>query len=169
MKIYSLYLKTKNNVYAITDNIEFMKRFISERNSNLFKVTTLKCDKNEGLKLLNDNSKNVLNIIPLEDINGDYEIIGTIEEDNIINRVCERMAETCNYLKSNFIENVPFNDEYKALLNALTTISKDIDYHPIIQIDSVKLFYYLFKETFTECEEAEFENETYDILNMYKE
>ena len=166
MKIYSLYLLSKNKLYAITDNREFMERFLSERNSKLFKVITRKYDKEEGLKLINDNNQNILNIIPLEDSND--EIVGTIEEDGVINRVCEKMAETCNYLKIHFTENVPFNNEYKAILSDLTTISKDIYYHPIIQIDSIKLFYHLFKETFVENDNLEYDDEIEDILNMYK-
>lgn len=167
MKIYLLYLLPKNTLYAITDNKEFMERFISERNSKLFKTITKKCNKEDGIKLLNDYAKYILNIIPLEDSNGDYHIIGTIEEDDIINRVCEQMAETCTQLKYHFMKNVPFNDEYKEVLNALTTISKDIDCHPIIQIDSIKLFYHLFKNTFTECENID--NDAYKFLNSYME
>ena len=158
----------KNKLYAITDNKEYMERFMTERNSKLFKVVTRKCDKEEGLKIITDNNINVLVRIPLEDINGDYEIIGTTEEDDTINRVCEKMAETCDYLKRHFIENVPFTDDYKILLDTLTTISKDVNCHPIIQIDSLKLFYHLFKNTFVDDEELEYDEFTNDILDMYK-
>lgn len=167
MKVYLIYLLPKNKLYAITDNREYMERFLSERNSKLFNVVTQKCDKDEGLKLLTNNSRNVLNVIPLEDMEGDYEIIGTIEEDDIINCVCEKIGDTCNHLKLHFTQNVPFNDEYKAVLAALTTISKDIDYHPIIQIDSVKLFYHLFKDTFAKTDHLGYDDETHDILSKY--
>lgn len=170
MKLYSLYLLPKNKLYAITDNKEYMERFLSERNSKLFKVVTKKGDKEECLKILTDNNINKLQIIPLEDENGDYEIIGTVYEDDTINCVCENMAETCNHLKLYFTQNVPFNEEYKAVLSALTTISKDINFHPIIQIDSVRLFYHLFKETFVEdlIEYDDDSNYKNEILNKYK-
>ena len=151
MKVYLLYLLPKKKLYAFTDNKTYLERFLSERNPKLFKVKEKKVE-NDSLFILENVSLH-LNIIPLEDENGDCSIIGTNTEDDILSRFCEKMEDTCQQLKIHFTENVPFNDEYKSILDDLTTITKNVDNHPIIQIDTVKLFYYLFKETFIESDE----------------
>jgi hypothetical protein len=167
MKIYLLYILPNSKLYAISDNKEFIKRFLTERNPKLFKLVTKKCDKEVGLPFMSTNYKYQLDRIPLEDDNGDCELIGTIEEGSIINLVCEKMAETCTYLKNRLSNNDYFTDEFKSLLNDLTTISKDLNYHPIIQIDSIKLFYHLFKETFIHKDEITYD-ESDEILYSYR-
>ena len=159
MKLYVIYLRSKKSIYAYTDNKEYMERFLLERNSNLFKCVTKKIDKSDYIEFAKDKELLKLRTIPLEDSNGDCDIIGTASEENEIMTVCEKFGDTCEYLKLHFTKNVPFNNEYKELLNLLTTISKDINYHPIIQIDSVKLFYHLFKYTFIELTDDEITEE----------
>ena len=148
MKIYLLYHLSKNQLYGISDNRRYIKRFLKERNPKLFKVITNEYDDDEFLQIKNKNPLLILKPIPLENKNGDMEIIGTSQEDYKLTCVCEQMSETCEYLKLYFEKNVPFNNEYAALINDITTISKPINNHPIIQIDTVKLFYHIFKETF---------------------
>ena len=148
MKIYLLYLLPKNKLYAVSDNKKYVKRFLSERNSKLFNVITRKGDDEELVKIIDDNKRIKLNIIPLEDYNGDHNIIGTVDEDNILTAVCENMSDICDYFKLHFTSDIPFKRKYIELIDNLSTISKNVNYHPIIQIDSVKLFYYLFKESF---------------------
>lgn len=170
MKIYLLYLIPKNKLYAVTDSAKYLERFLSERNEKLFRIITKKVNYDEGFQFLDENKFINLNIIPLEDSNGDCSIIGTIQEDNILCRVCDKFGETCEYLKLHFTKNVPFNDEYKSLLYALTSISKNINNHPIIQIDSVKLFYHLFKETFINQEYIDdTDNSINDRLEKYRD
>lgn len=169
MKIYSLYLISRNILYAVTDNKSYIKKFLSERNRNLFKVNITKFDKDDGLKYLDSNKFLKLNEILLEDSDGVCTIIGTIQEDDILGCICEKMSENCEYLKLHFTQNVPFNNEYKSLLNELTTITKNINNHPIIQIDSVKLFYYLFKDTFVEAKYLDYLSDDDDDTNVYME
>ena len=168
MKLYLLYLLPKNTLYAITNNRKYLNQFLSERNPKIFNVITKKFDDDEYEKFMTSYSHFSLIDIPLEDCKSQYTIIGTIDECNIIDTVSESMAESCNYLKLHFTKNVPFNNEYKEILDALTTISKNSNYHPIIQIDSVKLFYYLFKETFTMIDDSDMDDEIYDIIERYK-
>lgn len=153
MKVYLFY--HKNLLYGFTYNKEYMERFLLERNSRLFKCITKKMDKQEYFEFSKDKELLKLCEIPLEDTNGDCNIIGTVSEENEIMLVCEKFGETCEYLKVHFTKNVPFNNEYKEILDLLTTISKDSNHHPIIQIDSVKLFYHLFKDTFIEITDDE--------------
>ena len=154
-------------LYAVTDNKSYCNQFLRERNSKCFRVITKKMDEHECLKILNNNKSLNLNMIPLESSDGDCNIIGTTQEDNILSSVCEKMAESCEYLKLHFTKNVPFNIEYKELIDNLTTISKNINNHPIIQIDSVKLFYHLFKETFVEHSQIELDDEFIEFYKKY--
>ena len=165
MKIYLLYLLPQNKLYAVTSSKKYMKQFLEERNSKCFNVIKRKFDDEDAKIFLDSNSRLKLDTIPLEDLNGDYSIIGTIEENYTINCVCENMAESCYHLKLHFMENIPFKDEYIELLDNLTTISKNINCHSIIQIDSVKLFYFLFKETFTILDEDDYLIDTDEYLN----
>jgi hypothetical protein len=161
MKLYLLYLK--NQLYGVTNKKDYMIQFLSERNSNLFDVVTKKMDDDECMKYMSNNASLKLTEIILEDKNGSYAVIGTIKEEDELNYTCEKFVDTCNNFKLHFLHNVPFKKKFKSLLDDLTTISKVENYHPIIQIDSVKLFYYLFKETFLETSQfnllkGEFEN-----------
>jgi hypothetical protein len=171
MKVYLLYLLPKKKLYAFTDNKDYLKRFLSERNSKLFKVKEKRLDKeNDGDSIfMMENVSKHLNIVPLEDKNGDCSIIATNEEDHILSDVCEKMEEVCSSLKVYFTENVPFNDEYKSILDDLTTVTKNINNHPIIQIDTVKLFYYLFKETFISQDDIALMDDIDDITNEFYE
>ena len=148
MKLYLLYLR--NQLYGISNNKKYVNQFLSERNSNLFSIITKKMDDEDCVKYMSDNSSLKLIEILLEDKNGSYTIIGTIKEEDELNCTCEKFVDTCNNFKLYFLKNVPFKKKYESLLDNLTTISKVENYHSIIQIDSVKLFYYLFKETFLE-------------------
>lgn len=171
MKIYLLFLLPKNKLYAITDNKKFLKQFLSERNSNIFNIVTKSYNEESMLELLEEYKLLKLHNIPLEDSNGDYEIIGTLQEDNLLSDVCERFDETCRHLKLHFTKNVPFKNEYKYILDSLTTINKNINNHPIIQIDSVKLFYYLFKETFVDISNSNdiyISDDEFDIIEKFK-
>ncbi len=172
MKIYFIYLLPKNILYAITDNNKYMKRFMSERNSKRFKVIKKKADINDIETIMSENKKIILSKIPLESSSGDYTIIGTNNESYIIDCICENIVDNCFRFKLHFTENFSFNNEYIEVLDALTNISKNINDHPIIQIDSMKLFYYLFKETFINIDEDEVVGE-YDeyiqkFINQYK-
>ena len=155
MKIYRIYHKTIGGLYAITDKKEYFEKFLSQRNSNLFTLEKFKIDKDRVEEYLTHNSKLRLIDIPLEDETGDYSLIGTVNEENILNLICERVGDFCYHLNLNFTQNFPFNSEYKTLIDDLTTISRDENYHQIIQLDSVKLFYFLFRNTFTLSEEPE--------------
>lgn len=148
MKLYLLYLK--NILYGISDNKKLVNQFLSERNSNLFTVVVKKIDEELCYKYKVDNPSLTLTEIILEDKNGLYTIIGTIKEEEKLNYTCEQFVDTCNSFKLHFLNNVPFKKKIKSLLDDLTNISKIENDHLIIQIDSVKLFYYLFKETFLE-------------------
>ena len=167
MKIYLLYLISNGMLYAVTDNKTYLNEFLRQRNPKCFKRISKKMDNSECLKILTDNRLLVLDSIPLESSDGDCNIIGTTQEDNMLSSVCEKMAESCEYFKLHFTKNVPFNIEYKELIDNLTTISKNINNHPIIQIDSVKLFYYLFKETFVEHHQIESDDEIIDNYKKY--
>lgn len=148
MKLYLLYMK--NQLYGITDNKDYVTQFLSQRKSNIFTVVTEKMDKEECIKYIQDNSSLKLIEILLEDENSSYTIIGTVKEEDEINCTCEKFSDTCNSFKLHFLPNFPFKKKIKSFLEDLTTISKMENNHPIIQINSVKLFYHLFKETFTE-------------------
>lgn len=166
MKVYLIYLLPKKKLYAFTDNKCYLERFLLERNEKLFKVKEKTID-DDSLFLLENISLH-LNVIPLENKDGDCNIIGTNTEEAILDTVCEKMGEVCDYLKVHLTKNVPFNIEYKSLLEDLTTITKNTNNHPIIQMDTVKLFYYLFKETFIEQNEIDYIDDTDDFIKKYK-
>ena len=168
MKIYLLYLLPKQKLYAVTNNKKYLDRFLEERNSKLFKVKIKKVDEGD-VSILKNNKQLNLDIIPLENDNGDCNIIGTYYEDHILSNVCDKMSETCENFKFHFTQNVGFKDEYKHLLINLTTVSKNINNHPIIQIDTVKLFYYLFKDTFIYQDNDDDDYETKnEFIEKYK-
>ena len=158
----------KRKLYAITNNKLYIDRFLNERNTNCFKLVITKCDKDEWDNIIQEDRRYLLTRIPLENSDGDFEIIGTMYENNILDRVSEKMADTCETLKLHFVQNVPFNMEYKMILEDLCTVSKNIDNHAIIQIDSVKLFFALFKETFVDLSEENDTSEDNDMIEYYR-
>lgn len=164
MKIYLIYILPKNKLYAISDNKKYVKRFLLERNAKNFKVIKKKFDTDEYNDFLNENIRLRLYEIPLEDLSGNYTIIGTNIENYIIDSVCENIADSCFRFKVHFMENFTFNNEYKAVLDAMTTVSKNINEHLILQIDSMKLFYYLFKETFADYDQCVFIDEKSEYI-----
>ena len=113
MKAYLIYLKPRNILYAISNDKKLVKQFLSERNNKLFHTEIKTVDNDEWLMLLNGRKLLRLQNIPLEDSNGDYNIIGTIVEDNQLTAVCEKMMESCYHIKQHFTNNVPFKNEYK--------------------------------------------------------
>lgn len=165
MKLYLIYLRSKNRLYAITDIRDYLERFCSERNPRCFSVCINKFSKEDGLAFMTKYSSLKLQEIPLESEDGDCSIIGTIHEEYMFNVVCENMAESCDQLKLYFTKNVPFNNEYKELLDSLTTITKDENFHPIIQMNTVKLFYYIFRDTFVEDNDVKLLNTDTGYLN----
>ena len=174
MKYYLLYLLPRKKLYAFTNNKDELNLFLSQRNSSLFIVRAQKIrdDDDANINFLIKNKLLQLIKIPLESSDGDCYIIGTQREENVLNGVCERLADTFAAFKFHFTENFLFNDEYTELLDNLTTISKNINNHPIMQIDSVKLFYSLFKETFIDSGSLDLltdeDTESTDIISLFK-
>ena len=170
MKLYLVYLISNSKLYAITEDHTRLKKFLSERNRNLFKVIPRKLEKDDLRHLDAEYRRLKMIDINLESSDGDFTIVGTIDEESILTHICEKMESRCNEFKLHFTKNVPFNKEYLELLDSLTTIVKNINNHPIIQIDSVRLFYYLFKDTFLNIEHLETLNdEVSDSIDDYIE
>ena len=81
-------------MYAFTSNKSFLNLFLSQRNEKLFKLKTVKMDKDEFKEFDKAHNENRLAEDNLEDSDGnDIKIIATIKEG------CG-LTESCDYILS---------------------------------------------------------------------
>lgn len=150
MKVHLFYLRSEENrLYAYTTNDEYARQFIETRNKEAFYYKTEKMDELICKAFMNKHKTLQLITVPLADENDKYSIIATYEEDEKLMVAEEELGNQMDYFNYHFLKNVPFNDEYKELISQLTTYYHDENNHPVIDVDEVKLFYEIFKNTFS--------------------
>lgn len=148
IKVYIYILKkeeTHKEIYGYTVDKDISKQFESQRNMKLFYRIVKRMDKYNLMIFMNNNKSKQICIDNLYDGKNDYQIAATIDESSALSESCDSILSTiifindamCDYkLKKKYLKAI---DEITNFLN-----NNKYDY---ANIDTLKLFYYLFKET----------------------
>ena len=168
MKVHLLYLKTTRSLYGISIQKDIVDRFLSERNSKSFIHKTKKMDKNKYNEFLkvNNNRNRILSEYPLDDDSGSYIIIATATEDEMLSEACDIINKRMYEIKKNFSEYIHLKEPFNTVIDNLTDCYISDEQQPVIVIDTVRLFYRLFQDTFIPMGELELlkEDESFDSL-----
>ena len=157
MKVFVFSLKAEKCMYAFTINEEYAEIFKKQRNMNLFNVNTITMNKYEFMIFSSRMSKFQLCKDYLDDGEQDIEIIATIKETSDLSEACEYIRKTYELISRN-IELYNFNKKYlKPIIKITQSIIKSVDNHPTLNINTFKLFYNLFRNTFSEYESPDSE------------
>ena len=152
MKVIIFSLKVEKTIYAFTINKEYAEIFRSQRNMNLFNESVISLDKFEFMLFNNKNAKYQLVKDYLEDGNNDIEIIATINETSQLSESCEYIRQTTEFIERE-IDCFPLKKKYlKPIMKITQNITKRKDNHPTLNVNTFKLFYFLFRNTFSEYE-----------------
>lgn len=152
MKVYVFCLKADSDVYAFTATKEFAELFRSQRNMDLFKESVLTLDKHEFMIFANKLSNNKLCKDYLDDGKNIIEIAATVREATQLSDSCEYIQDTVEFLKKD-LSRTPFKKKYlKPIIKITESITKRIDNNPTLNVNTFSLFYYLFRNTFSEYE-----------------
>lgn len=156
MKVYLLYLKSTNKLYAQTSDKEIKDRFLAERNKNCFNVKKVKLSKEEYKEFKLKNSLYELTEFPISTSLDSYvNILGTTKENvgidikmdelaGIVDNIYKRLVLQSD-IKSKYIESI----EYLCTLSYLKK-NKDGTKDLISKANTFKIFYELYKNTFVE-------------------
>ena len=134
-KFYVLYKKDDKSLYAYSENLNYIERFLQERNANRFKLKEIKIESDEESRIFRYTNRDYkLNEFPYQN--------SSKEKDYVC--IMATNKEKCNkYLL--FLEKVGFKKKYKkSIENFLYIVNK----HNEIELDVFSLFVDLFKDTF---------------------
>lgn len=147
--IYILKEDVKSGVYGYTVLKEYAKLFESQRNMKLFIRKREKIDKYQLMMFMNNKKVKQICKDYLFDGKQDIEIMATIEES-------EKLSESCYYINNEIeaivkeLKQYPLKDKYLKVINELTKSLTKKDSDRFLNIDTFRLFYHLFKNTFYE-------------------
>lgn len=168
MKVHLLYLKKTKLLYGISIQKNVIDRFLSERNHKSFihKIKKISKEKYDKFLKINNNRNRILSEYPLTDNNGSYTIIATAIEDEILSEVCDIINKRMYEIKKNFSTYIHLKEPFNTAIDNLTDCYISDEQQPIVVIDTVKLFYRLFQDTFIPVCELEFleKDESFDYL-----
>lgn len=159
-KIYVAYAKENNSysLYAYSTDKEYFNNFIGGRNKDYFKIKSHNISeldlklfmlKNHSFQIIKDN---------LYDGKDDITVYCTVEESNKLSESCDYIIRTVDFMSSHKhevydAECLPHED-LDLIINLTDKISKCIGIGTnSANINTLKLFYQLFKKTFDPSKE----------------
>lgn len=153
MKVYLFYLLSDNNrLYAYTTDKEYADRFLTERNPDLFKRKKKEFDDPMGKLFLNSHKKLQLFDGPLTEDGKSLSILMTYEENDKLTDSFETLIDELDAIRVYFTEDIALKEEWCELINRMTIIAKaeerEDQVDVIAEINTLSLFYHLFKNTF---------------------
>ena len=152
MKVYAFRLKASKELYAFTATKDFADMFREQRNMSLFKEYILDLDKHEFMICASKLSNHKLCKDYLDDGDNIIEVVATINETTQLSESCEYIQDTVNFIMKDF-NRFPFKKKYlKPIIKITQSITKRIDDTPTLNVNTFSLFYYLFRNTFSEYE-----------------
>lgn len=158
MKVYVFSLKNEKDIYAFTATKEYADIFRSQRNMKLFNERILSLDKYEFMIFSNKMSNYQLCKDYLEDDENDIEIIASVKETSELSEACENIRQI-SYLIENDFKIFPFKKKFlKPIIKITQNITKRKDNHPTLNVNTFSLFYYLFRNTFSEYDIQDSQN-----------
>lgn len=155
MKFYLFFLKKKpKELYAFTMDKSIKENFEFQRNMDLFLVEKVELDKYLGMVFMNKNKDKMIHKDILNDGEQDYEIYATVFESTSLSESCEYINSTCQSIRD-IIHQYSVKKKYLKSILFLTDVIKIENKVPTLKINTFKLFYEIFKETFFETENIE--------------
>lgn len=152
MKVIIFSLKVEKCMYAFTINEEYANIFRNQRNMSLFNENSITMNKYEFMVFSSRMSRFQLCKDYLDDGENDIEIIASIKETSELSETCEYFRRTYETITKN-IDSYNIKKKYlKPIIKLTQSIIKSIDNHPTLNINTFTLFYYLFRNTFSEYE-----------------
>lgn len=149
MKFHLFYLKkSPNDIYAWTLDSGSAKKFLEFRNPDCFIYETEKMDEVLSMMFMNKHSSKKLSEFIISDTKGDYLFLCTPNENELLNEEVESIDFILASIKVHFQENVHLKEEYREIIDMLTDFYIADEQQHTIVIDTVKLFYHLFNDTF---------------------
>lgn len=142
-------MKEDSSLYAWTTDESLLYRFKQQRCVSSFIFKTMSETTNLSMELLSTKDRKKLTTISLDDQNSHYDVIGTFEEEGILDMEYDRIASDFIHLQM-ALSKVPFNDEYSKLISSLTNVLKSNGDDISMKMDTFHLFYTLFHKTFSE-------------------
>lgn len=159
MKVYMVYIKGNKSPYAYTINKDYINLFIEQRGQDMIYVKPIEMNKYEFMVFSNQNRGLQLGKDYLDDGEHTIEIIASVDESSQLSESCDYIQNTVLTLETSF-KKLPLKKKY---LNSITKITSEIsrrdNNNPTLRVDTISLFYHLFKNTFTEVNEYD-EKET---------
>lgn len=147
--VYAFYLKKDKKLYAFTINKEYKDSFKKIRNMNKFIYTKLYMDE---LTLSIFQDKNYLKMLTKvylsnsNDIKEYHTIIATYDEEYLLEKKSSDISDNLVGIKI-YMHRLNLKKEYVNAIKYLTEINNPND-STISNINTLKLFYHLFKNTF---------------------
>lgn len=151
IKVYIYILKKEDpnkEIYGYTVSKEIAKQFENQRNMKLFYRIVKRMDKYELMIFMNDNKSKQLCKDNLYDGERDYQIIATIDESSSLSESCDSIFSTIIFINDALID-YKLKDKYLKAINEITDFLNNKRYE-YSNINTFKLFYHLFRETFYE-------------------
>lgn len=145
-----VYIFTKDNeIYAYSNIKELAELFQIQRNMNVFKVEKVYMDKYDFMAFSYKKRDQKIIKDYLSDSINTVEFASTVRESSYLDDSCDQIVRTIDSIHNSLVH-IPFKKEY---LNSIIVITKSITMYdkncvPTLNIDTLKLFYYLFKDTF---------------------
>lgn len=160
IKVYLFILKSEKKLYAYTNNKDYAKRFLSERNKELFLLKIKKVDDDEFIEFSHTNHEKLLGEVPLFDgTPKDIFIVATSEEESNLFISCGEIYKSVELIKKD-LDEFPFKKKWKKLVIEACKLSLSVENDNEIcceeYINTFALFYYLFKDTFVDSETAKY-------------
>ena len=148
MIVYMCYLKETGSLYGFTLDRRLKNYFRSQRNKDLFQFREMSMGKKFYYSFEKENYQKKMCTIHLTDGEDQYHLAGTNQEDNDLSLVCEKIYDKFLSIKIALVDKL--NTEYLEFITTLTNIVKtDLrSGDKTLEINTFKLFYYLFKFTF---------------------
>ena len=153
--VYLFYKRNEKEPYAYTIDKKKKKKFQYQRNMKCFYLKKVHMEKYEFMIFSNKNSS--LQIIKdyLYDGDFDYEIYCSINESSRLSESCDYIYSTAQNLDDYFHNlKIPIKSKY---LNPILKITNELisgdKRRNVMNINTLHLFYHLFKDTFGEVVE----------------
>lgn len=153
--VYVFYLKTEMEEhssvppYAYTIEKSYYKLFKEQRNMDTMYLKKMKMDEIEFSVFMSKYKYQMLIQDYLSDGEIDIEMIITYDESAVLNSSIDYITDTIISLNQNLLK-VPFRKKYLDSISAITNnLIRHDQNNPTLRVDTLHLFYYLFRSTFS--------------------
>lgn len=160
--VHMFYLKATNDLYAFTLNKKYAKRFLQERNASLFRYRKEEMEEIMEKLFLNEYKACMLFEAPFTEGDDVFNLLITPDENAKLDESICNIIDDLDALKRHFQKNVHIKEKWKKTILRLTDTykyqdSEDGTSEAVSMVNTFSVFYYLFKNTFSEriIEDAE--------------